>query len=107
MNSPNEWMRAIDATIANQVAIDLAWWDRQRKGRWIVVEPKYPRRGWRFSQLSVARSFARRFGGIVRHFRQRDWKQIDHWAHPIATMRGTWSATWSLVAGALAVDTAQ
>lgn len=71
------------------VEYELQWWRSDRRGRWVVLEPRpgrwlegVPRhvreyadaliaqRGRRFSSLSRARAFARSVGGEVRRWRR-------------------------------------
>jgi len=84
---PGEWLRMIDSAAANAIDRDRLWVGSARRGRWVVVERGYPRRGRRFSSLSRARRFARRVGGVVRRWRSREWRRLDPWQHAIKRTR--------------------
>jgi hypothetical protein len=80
----------MDASIDKRVAADMEWLHHDQHGRWVVLEPGVgrllkssptsvrayvdavtDRRARRFSSLSRARKFARKIGGVVRHWRRR------------------------------------
>jgi hypothetical protein len=93
----------IDAAVADWVDRDRAWLPRDRRGRWVVIEPgaghhmshsprdvrriadaATPRRARRFSSLSRARAFARSVDGTVRRWRRTPpgggtWRRESPW----------------------------
>jgi hypothetical protein len=114
----------LDAAIAEYVANERAWLPHDHRGRWVVLEPgagrylsdspralrRYidaitPRRARRFSSLSRARTFARRVGGTVHHWRQTPpsggtWQRQSPWQRAIKGIRAGFLVTRMLCDGA-------
>ena len=100
---------------------DLGWWQEDRRGRWVVLEPGPGRllkgsprrvrdyvdtlmeqRGRRFSSLSRARAFAREVGGVVRRWRRQmprkgPWRRVTNPWERVAWRTPLW--LWSCGAG--------
>lgn len=82
--------KLFDKGLRAHIEHERAWWNNDRRGRWVVLEPGpgrllteaprhvrdyvdaiTPQRGRRFRSLSRARAFAREIGGEVRRWRRK------------------------------------
>ena len=103
----------MEKSFQTYAAREAAWW-KQRRGRWVVLEPgpgrllkgsprhirdfvdaNMEQRGRRFSSLSRARAFAREVGGVVRRWKRQmpkrgPWRHVTNpWEH---VKREPWGA---------------